>query len=84
MIVRLQYANGDIEDHPLYNGEHFADYIRVFDVPKSKLAFKLRQQQVRYLTLHPKRPHDTIKTIRLVKGTDHTAPVVVAITAEGP
>ncbi len=84
MIVRLEYANGDMEDHPLYNGEHFADYIRVIDVPKSKLAFKLRQQQIRYLTVHPKRPHDTIKTIRLVKGTDHTAPVVVAITAEGP
>ncbi len=27
MIVRLHYADGTTEDHPLLNGEHFADYI---------------------------------------------------------
>ena len=38
MIVRLHYADGKTEDHPLKNGEHFADYIRGVDVPGSKLA----------------------------------------------
>ena len=50
MIVRLHYADGTVEDHPLENGVHFADYIRVVDVPGSKLAFNLRGQQIRYLS----------------------------------
>src|SRR5207249_3502588 len=37
MIVRLHYADGSTEDHPLRNGVHFADYIRPVDVPGSKL-----------------------------------------------
>ena len=47
MIVRLHYADGKTEDHPLLNGVQMADYIREVDVPESKLAFKLRGQQVR-------------------------------------
>src|SRR5207302_2044762 len=39
LIVRLHYADGRTEDHPLRNGVHFADYIRHVDVPGSKLAF---------------------------------------------
>lgn len=81
MIVRLHYADGETEDHPLYDGEHFADYIGVFNVPKSKLAFKLRNQQIRYLAIHPKRTA-VISNIELVKGPDHTAPVVMAVTVE--
>ena len=38
MIVRLHYADGQTEDHPLKNGEAFADYIRRVDVPGSKFA----------------------------------------------
>src|SRR6185436_11793123 len=56
MIVRLHYADGKTEDHPLRNGVHFADYIRRVDVPESKFAFALRSQQLRYLTVTPKRP----------------------------
>ena len=41
MIVRLHYADGKTEDHPLRNGVEFADYIRTVDVPGSKLAFTL-------------------------------------------
>jgi putative membrane-bound dehydrogenase-like protein len=82
MIVRLHYADGTSEDHPLLNGVHFADYITVVDVPESKLAFKLRGQQIRYLAITPKRP-DVIERIELVKGTDATAPVVMAVTVEG-
>ena len=33
VIVRLHYADGSSEDHELRNGEHFADYIRVENVP---------------------------------------------------
>src|SRR5262249_43344982 len=85
MTVRLHYKDGSTEDHPLLNGEHFADYIRHVDVPGSKLAFSLaRGQQVRYLTIDPKRPEETIQVIELVKGDDRTAPVVMGVTVESP
>ncbi|HEV3003722.1 MAG TPA: PVC-type heme-binding CxxCH protein, partial [Pirellulales bacterium] len=83
LVVRLHYADGATEDHELKNGVHFADYIRVVDVPESKLAFKLRGQQLRYLAIHPRRP-EPIDEIELVKGTDSTAPVVMAVTVESP
>lgn len=83
MIVRLKYADGKIEDHPLKNGEHFADYIRRVDVPGSKFAFAARGQQVRYLAVQPQRT-ESIETIELVKGPDNSAPVVLALTVETP
>ena len=82
LIVRLHYADGKTEDHPLRNGEHLADYIRRVDVPGSKFAFALRGQQIRYLAVRPER-RETIKRIELVKGPDATAPVVMAVTVEG-
>jgi putative heme-binding domain-containing protein len=83
MIVRLHYADGSVEDHPLKNGVHFADYVRVVNVPGSKLAFNLQPggQQLRYLAVHPKR-NDSIEHIELVKGPDRTAPIVAAVTVE--
>ncbi len=81
MIVRLRYADGQVEDHPLINGEHFADYIRRVDVPGSEFAFALRGQQIRYLAVYPKRS-ESIANIELVKGPDKSAPVVMAITIE--
>jgi putative heme-binding domain-containing protein len=81
MVVRLHYADGSIEDHPLENGVHFADYIRVVNVPRSKLAFRLRGRQVRYLAVHPKK-HDVIDRIELQKGPDQSAPIVMAVTVE--
>ncbi|AGA27104.1 PVC-type heme-binding CxxCH protein [Singulisphaera acidiphila] len=81
MIVRLHYAGGATEDHPLKNGIHFADYIRRVDVPESKYAFPLRGQQIRYLAITPKR-NDVITQIEFVKGPDGTAPVVMAVTVE--
>ncbi|MEZ6057356.1 MAG: ThuA domain-containing protein [Planctomycetaceae bacterium] len=83
LIVRLEYADGTKEDHELRNGVHFADYIRRVDVPESQFAFALRGQQIRYLTITPKRPTEPIKTLHLIKGPDATAPVVMAITVEG-
>jgi putative membrane-bound dehydrogenase-like protein len=83
MTVRLHYADGKTEDHPLRNGVHLADYIRVVDVPESQLAFRLRGQQVRYLAIKPARTAE-IDHIEFVKGDDDTAPVVMAVTVEGP
>ena len=82
MIVRLHYADGQVEDHVLKNGVHFADYIREVDVPESKLAFKLRGQQLRYFAIAPKR-NETIESVELVKGNDRSAPIVMAATVEG-
>lgn len=81
MVVRIHYADGSTEDHPLLDGQHMADYIGEFNVPESKLAFKLQGRQVRYLTIQPDR-QDKIERIELVKGPDRTAPVVMAITVE--
>jgi putative heme-binding domain-containing protein len=81
MIVRLHYVGGQIEDHKLLNGEHFADYIRRVDVPSSKFAFSARGQQMRYLSVEPKR-EAAIETIELVKGPDSSAPIVLALTVE--
>jgi len=81
LIVRLHYADGKTEDHPLKNGEHFADYIRRVDVPGSQFAFALRGQQIRYLAVTPERG-ETIKEIELLKGPDRTAPIVMAVTVE--
>jgi hypothetical protein len=83
LVVRLHYADGQTEEHPLTNGEHFADYIRRVDVPGSKFAFDLRGRQIRYLAIQPQRPVK-IEQIELVKGPDDTAPVVMAITVECP
>ncbi|MDA1038758.1 MAG: c-type cytochrome, partial [Planctomycetota bacterium] len=81
MIVRFTYQDGTVEDHPLVNGEHVADYIRRVDVPKSEFAFDLDGRQLRYLKVVPQRP-DPIVSIDLVKGNDATAPVVMAMTVE--
>jgi putative membrane-bound dehydrogenase-like protein len=83
MIVKIHYKDGKTEEHPLLNGVHFADYIRVVDVPESKLAFKLRNQQIRYLAVTPKRT-EVIEKIEFVKGKDDAAPVVMAATIEAP
>jgi putative membrane-bound dehydrogenase-like protein len=83
MIVRLHYAGGETEDHPLRDGVEFADYVRRVDVPGSTFAFALRDQQVRYLSVLPRKA-DTIESIELVKGPDRTAPLVMAVTVELP
>ena len=83
MIVRLVYADGQREDHPLVNGEHIADYIRRVDVPQSEFAFNLEGKQLRYLRIQPKRPAP-LTAIEFVKGDDRTAPIVMAVTAEMP
>ena len=79
LVVRLVYADGTTEDHPLKNGRHFADYIRRVDVPESDFAFDLAGRQMRYLAIRPARDA-VIERIDLVKGNDPTAPVVMAMS----
>lgn len=81
MIVRLHYVGGETEDHPLLNGVHFADYIRRIDVPESQFAFAMRDQQMRYLAIVPGRSTE-IESIEFVKGSDQSAPLVLAVTIE--
>ena len=81
MIVRLHYKGGETEDIELLNGVHFADYIRRVDVPGSEFAYPLGGQQIREVTVTPKK-RDVIETIELVKGPDRTAPIVMAVTVE--
>ncbi len=81
LIVRLHYADGKTEDHALKNGEHFADYIRRVDVPKSEFAFMMRSQQMRYLSITPGRDAE-LRAIEFVKGPDASAPIVLAVTVE--
>ena len=81
MIVRLHYDDGETEDHELINGVHFADYIRRVDVPESEFAFQLGGQQLRYLMVNVER-EQTFEKIELVKGSDTSAPIVMAVTAE--
>ncbi|MEQ9409576.1 MAG: ThuA domain-containing protein [Fuerstiella sp.] len=81
MTARLHYADGSQEDHEFLNGIHFADYIRRVDVPESKFAFALGGQQIRHMNLVPQK-NQKINTIELIKGSDPTAPIVMAITIE--
>ena len=82
MIVRIHYDDGSTEDHELKNGVEFAAVTGEKDVPGSKLAYKLGGQQVRYLTVVPGKKQ-TIASIELVKGSDRSAPLVLAVTVEG-
>ncbi len=82
LIVRLNYQDGEVEEHPLENGVHFADYIRRVDVPESKWAFAFEGgQQIRYLAIRPRRTAP-LRDIEFVKGVDATSPVIMAITIE--
>lgn len=83
MIIRLHFEDGGTEDHTLINGVHVADYIRRVDVPQSEFAFALGQQQLRYLSIQPKR-EDQVQTIELLKGEGPSAPIVMAVTVETP
>jgi hypothetical protein len=82
LTVRLHYADGQTEDHPLVNGVHVADYSRRVDVPGSEFALEARGRQLRYLTVQPKRDA-ALTAVEFVKGDDATAPVIMAVTVEG-
>ena len=81
MTVRLHFEDGTSEDHPLVNGEHFADYIRKVDVPASKFAYSLNGQQIRYLRIECQQ-QKMLKEVEFLKGDDITAPIIMAATIE--
>ena len=84
MIVRFHYDDGNTEDRELKNGVHFADYIRRVDVSGSTHALEMQgKQQMRYLSVSPARKN-SITSIELVKGSNRTAPIVMAVTIETP
>lgn len=83
LTIRLKYADGQIEDHITRNGEVWADYIHRVDVPGSKFAYPLRNQQIRYFAITPKRA-DKIESIELIKGNDPSSPIIMAVTVESP
>jgi hypothetical protein len=84
MIVRLIYSDGETEDHPMVNGVHMADYIRKVEVPESRFAFELNNgHQIRTIEIKPRRDV-SLSSVKLVKGTDNTSPIVMAITIESP
>jgi hypothetical protein len=80
-IARLHYSDGSVEDHPPENGVQFTDYIRMVDVPGSRLAFMLRDQQPCYLAIRPKNKN-AIERVELVNGQDESAPIVMPVTVE--
>jgi putative heme-binding domain-containing protein len=84
LVVRFHYEGGQTEDHELKNGVHFANYREREDVPASEFAFRMGDQQMRYLTLEPKRSDVLIADIEFIKGEDPTLPIVLAVTAELP
>jgi hypothetical protein len=81
--VRLVYADGRTEDHPLVNGVHLADLARRVDVPESQAAFmSTNNRQARYLAVKPQR-RDEVRELRLLKGEkDNTSPLFLAVTVE--
>jgi serine/threonine protein kinase len=85
MTVRVRYADDTTEDHDWNFGEHFADFIDRFDVPKSEFAFKTRNgRQVRYLKIDVGQPNKVVRQLELVRADEDksTCPVVAAVTAE--
>lgn len=84
MTVRLKYKDGQVEEHPLRNGEHIADWIRNHEVSGSRFAFQDDYgHQVRYLSVAPMRT-EVISEIELAKGElSEVSPIVLAVTVEG-
>ena len=81
MIVRVIYADGTMEDHELQNGVHFADVNGEQEVPAQSRRSSSPASRFAIVAVKPKRK-DMIASIELVKGSDQTAPIVLAATVE--
>ncbi len=81
--VEVHYADGQVEQHVLRNGEHFSDFIRRTDVSRSTYAPGLvgRNHQLRVIELDLGR-EETVDHIKLRSFDNHVLPATVAITAE--
>ena len=47
----------------------------------SEFAYMLGNQQIRYLSVSPKR-NEIVESVELVKGPDNSAPIVMGVTIE--
>jgi putative membrane-bound dehydrogenase-like protein len=84
MTVTAHFADGKTEEFPLYNGEHFSDYIRRIDVPGSKFAEGIvHDKQIRTFTLPIKNTTAILEKLTLTS-PGGPAPTTAAITAELP
>jgi WD40 repeat protein len=88
LTVRLHFADGTAEDHPLRHGIEYTDWVYREDLPGSTVAVELAGPAKRYLrlaTIRPDRPQAVLKAIQFIKSPDDpSAPVVVAVTVEVP
>ncbi len=84
MKVTVKYADGQTEELVMKNGEEFADFIRVVDVPGSKLTQDIvKENQLRWYTKPLKRTA-VIEKLIIESFANGLAPTTVAITAELP
>jgi len=86
LIARLRYQNGQIEEHQLVNGTHFADWRQPqADVPTAPVVAQFdAERHLRYFSIEPK-SREEIAEIEFVKGPNKTAaPIFFAITVEKP
>lgn len=83
--VTVHYADGQTEELLAKNGEQFADFIRVVEVPGSKLTQGLvKENQLRWYTHSLKRSNVVIEKLTIESFANGLAPTTVAITAELP
>lgn len=81
MTVSVSFENGETEEFPLKDGEHFADYNGRGQVTGSQEAEGLVSRgQIRIITLHLKKP-GVVKSLKIESTDSVAAPVVAAITA---
>jgi serine/threonine protein kinase len=86
LIAKLRYKNGQIEEHPLLNGTHFADWRQPqAGVPTAPVVAQFdAERHLRYFSIEPK-SREEIAEIELTKGPNKTAaPIFFAITVEKP
>ncbi|WP_165920185.1 PVC-type heme-binding CxxCH protein [Chthoniobacter flavus] len=82
LTVTVVSSQGQKETLVCKNGTEFADYIRRIDVPGSKFAEGVvKNHQMRWFTKQLNEPMD-IDHITLQSPDNHSAPTIVAITAE--
>lgn len=82
--VTVVYADGQKEELPMKNGDEFADFIRVVEVPGSKLTEGLvKENQLRWYTKTLKRV-GVVEKLIIESYANGLAPTTVAITAELP
>ncbi|MEW6304196.1 MAG: PVC-type heme-binding CxxCH protein [Verrucomicrobiota bacterium] len=82
--VTAHYAGGQTEEIVMHNGNEFADYIRVIDVPGSRLTQGLvSENQLRWCT-KPLKGTGVIEKLTFESYNNGVAPTMVAVTAELP